>query len=244
MKSSGKYRITTHGMTLLILGTILLQQVIPTGVAAQRVRQLGALTYVERESFSCLYDNDAKCPLAVWYTLCLADFAGNAKVGTNRFKVDSKLPAPRANDDDYRYSGYVRGHMCAAADRDSDKKRLKETYLTSNLVPMQMSVNAGTWKMAEDSIRRIAMRGCRLRVLSGSVFTESDTTTIGRHHVRVPGSFIKVAICELHPDEVLTFLVPNRNTFVRSDKCITLEDILDELEDDRLKQIIQLWMRR
>lgn len=98
--------------------------------------------------------------------------------------------------------------------------------------------------MAEDSIRRIAMRGCRLRVLSGSVFTESDTTTIGRHHVRVPGSFIKVAICELHPDEVLTFLVPNRNTFNRPDESITLEDILDELEDDRLKQIIQLWMRR
>ena len=130
--------------------------------------------------------------------------------------------------------------MCAAADRDSDKKRLKETYLTSNLVPMQMSVNAGTWKMAEDSIRRMAMRGCRLRVLSGSVFTESDTTTIGRHRVRVPGSFIKVAVCELHPDEVLTFLVPNRNTFVRPVECITLKDILDELEDDRLKQIIQL----
>ena len=244
MKSSGKYRITTHGMTLLILGTILLQQVILTPAIAQRVRQIGALTYVERESFSCLYDNDAKCPLAVWYTLCLADFAGNAQVGTNRFKVDGKLPAPRANDDDYRYSGYVRGHMCAAADRDSEKKRLKETYLTSNLVPMQMSVNAGTWKMAEDSIRRIAMRGCRLRVLSGSVFSESDTTTIGRHHVRVPGYFIKVAVCELHPDEVLTFLVPNRNTFNRPDESITLEDILDKLEDDRLKQIIQLWMRR
>lgn len=244
MKSSGKFCITTHGMTLLILGTILLQQVIHTPAVAQRVRQIGALTYVERESFSCLYDNDAKCPLAVWYTLCLADFAGNAKVGTNRFKVDSKLPAPRVNDDDYRYSGYVRGHMCAAADRDSDKKRLKETYLTSNLVPMQMSVNAGTWKMAEDSIRRMAMRGCRLRVLSGSVFSESDTTTIGRHHVRVPGSFVKLAVCELHPGEVLTFSVPNRNTNARPDKCVTLDYILDELEDDRLKQIIQLWMRR
>lgn len=244
MKSSGKYCITTHGITLLILGTILLQQVIPTGATAQRVRQIGALTYVERESFSCLYDNNAKCPLAVWYTLCLADFAGNAKVGTNRFKVDSKLPTPRANDDDFRYSGYVRGHMCAAADRDSDKKRLKETYLTSNLVPMQMSVNAGTWKMAEDSIRRMAVRGCRLRVLSGSVFTESDTTTIGRHRVRVPGSFIKVAVCELHPDEVLTFSVPNSNT--RSDVFFVapISDILDELKDDRLKQIIQLWMRR
>lgn len=244
MKSSGKYRITTHGMTLLILGTFLLQQVLPTGATAQRVRQLGALTYVERESFSCLYDNDAKCPLAVWYTLCLADFAGNAQVGTNRFKVDSKLPTPRANDDDYRYSGYVRGHMCAAADRDSNKRLLKETYLTSNLVPMMMSVNAGTWKMAEDSIRHMAIRGCRLRVLSGSVFSESDTTTIGRHHVRVPGSFIKVAVCELHPGEVLTFLVPNSNTNRISFLAAPLDDILNELEDDRLKKIIRLWMRR
>ena len=244
MKSSGKFCITTHGITLLILGTILLQQVIHTPAAAQHVRQIGALTYVERESFSCLYDNEAKCPLAVWYTLCLADFAGNAKVGTNRFKVDSKLPTPRANDDDYRYSGYVRGHMCAAADRDSDKKRLKETYLTSNLVPMQMSVNAGTWKMAEDSIRRMAMRGCRLRVLSGSVFSESNTITIGRHHVRVPGSFVKVAICELHPGEVLAFLVPNSNTKSENFLAAPVLDILDNLEDDRLKQIIQLWMRR
>lgn len=244
MKSSGKYCITAPSMTLLILGTILLQQVILTPVAAQKVRQIGALTYVERESFSCLYDNGAKCPLAVWYTLCLADFAGNAKVGTNRFKVDSKLPAPRANDDDYRYSGYVRGHMCAAGDRDSDKKRLKETYLTSNLVPMQISVNAGTWKIAEDSIRRMASRGCRLRVLSGSVFSAPDTTRIGRHHVRVPGAFIKMAVCELHPDEVLTFLVPNRNTNRISFLAASKSDILDELEDERLKQIIRLWMRR
>ena len=244
MKSSGRICITTHGMTLLIVGTILLLQLILTPATAQRVRQIGALTYVERESFSCLYDNDAKCPLAVWYTLCLADFAGNAKVGTNRFKVDSKLPAPRANDDDYRYSGYVRGHFCSAADRDSDKKRLKETYLTSNLVPMQMSVNAGTWKMAEDSIRRMATRGCRLRVLSGSVFSESDTTTIGRHHVRVPGSFVKVAVCELHPDEVVAFSVPNSNTNLRPRLAAPISDILDELEDERLKQIIRLWMRR
>lgn len=244
MKYSGMIRITSKVMTLLILGTICLQQVIHTPAAAQSVRQIGALTYVERESFSCLYDNDAKCPLAVWYTLRLADFAGNGKVGTNRFKVDSKLPAPRANDDDYKYSGYVRGHLCAAADRDSDKKRLKETYLTSNLVPMQMSVNAGTWKMAEDSIRRIALRGCRLRVLSGSVFSAPDTTRIGRHRVRVPGSFIKIAVCELHPDEVLTFLVPNDNTPSRPESSVTLKYILDELEDERLKQIIQLWMRR
>lgn len=244
MKSSGRICITKHGVTLMILGIILLQQVIHTPASAQRVRRIGAMTYVERESFSCLYDNDAKCPLAVWYTLCLADFAGNAKVGTNRFKVDSRLPAPRVNDNDYRYSGFVRGHLCAAADRDSDKKRLKETYLTSNLVPMQISVNAGTWKMAEDSIRRMAVRGCRLRVLSGSVFSESDTTTIGRHHVRVPGSFVKVAVCELHPQEVIAFLVPNRNTIHEPSLTAPVSDILDELEDDRLKQIIQLWMRR
>lgn len=244
MKSSERSRITTYGMTLLILGTILLQQVILARAVAQHVRQIGALTYVERESFACLYDNDAKCPLAVWYTLCLGDFAGNAKVGTNRFKVDSKLPAPRANDNDYRYSGYVRGHLCAAADRDSNKKLLKETYLTSNLVPMQMSVNAGTWKMAEDSIRRMAIRGCRLRVLSGSVFSTPDTTRIGRHRIRVPGSFIKIAVCELHPDEVLTFLVPNSITTRLQSKSFTLDNILDELEDERLKQIIRLWMRR
>jgi endonuclease G len=244
MKSSGRIRNTIVRPAQLILGTICLLQVIQTRVAAQNVRQLGALTLVERKSFSCLYDNNAKCPLAVWYTLCLTDFAGNAKVGTNRFKVDSKLPTPRANDDDYRYSGYVRGHMCAAADRDSDKMRLKETYLTSNLVPMQMSVNAGTWKMAEDSIRRMAARGCRLRVLSGSVFSASDTTTIGRHHVRVPRAFVKVAVCELHPDEVVAFSVPNSNTNLRPLLAAPISDILDELEDERLKQIIQLWMRR
>ena len=244
MKSSGRNCNTNLIIRQKIFCAFLLQQLILTPAAAQNVRQIGALTYVERASFSCLYDNEAKCPLAVWYDLCLADFAGNAKVGTNRFKVDSKLPAPRANDDDYKYSGYVRGHMCAAADRDSNKKLLKETYLTSNLVPMQMSVNAGTWKMAEDSIRRMALRGCRLRVLSGSVFSAPDTTTIGRHHVRVPGSFVKVAICELHPDEVLTFLVPNSNTYRRSPISNTLQYILNELEDERLKQIIQLWIRR
>ena len=123
------------------------------------------LIRVQHDSFVSYYDTEKHCPAIMVYILDKSHFAGSEKISGRHFKADTKLPRPRVHDGDYRNSGFVRGHLCAAADRDSKLSWLKETYLTSNLVPMTYTCNSGAWKVIEDSLRVLASGGHRLKVV-------------------------------------------------------------------------------
>lgn len=189
------------------------------------------LVKVSHESFTSYYDTQTNCPAMVVYDLWPEHFAGNVKVSGRHFKSDTKLPRPRVKDSDYSGTGYVRGHLCSAADRDSKKSWLKETYLTSNLVPMTMVCNAGRWKVIEDSCRLIARSGHPLRVVRLPLYEISgakqlvcyDDGTNARDNVvrvRIPSAFLCLAACINH-GETFQFLAINstaaaRSTFVGS----------------------------
>lgn len=125
---------------------------------------------VKHDSFVSYYDTQTHNPALVVYQLEYSHFSGHAKVGNRHFKIDTQLPRPRVKDSDYTSTGYVRGHLCSAGDRDSDKAWLKETYYTSNLVPMTMVCNSGAWKVIEDSCRLLATRGHRLLIARGPLY--------------------------------------------------------------------------
>lgn len=158
------------------------------------------------DSFVSYYDVETHNPALVCYVLEVSHFAGVNKVASNRFKMDTKLPRPRIKDDDYKNWSYVRGHLCSAGDRDSNKKWLKETYLTSNLVPMTMYCNAGAWRKVEDSCRAVAMQGHRLKVCRLPLYdrypngSQARDTSQGRTAQRVirpavPSAFMCLAGC-------------------------------------------------
>lgn len=132
--------------------------------------QSTSLIRVQHDSFVSYYDVEKHCPAIMVYILDESHFAGNEKISGRHFKADTKLPRPRVKDGDYTNSGYVRGHLCAAADRDSKRSWLKETFLTSNLVPMTYTCNSGAWKVIEDSLRLLAMSGHRLKVVKFPVW--------------------------------------------------------------------------
>ena len=137
---------------------------------SENPRETSSLYRVKHDAFVSYYDTKLLQPVLVFYTLEWPQFAGAVKVGSHRFKVDTKLPRPRVKDSDYQNSGYVRGHLCSAADRDSQKDLLKETYLTSNLVPMTMVCNSGKFKQMEDSCRALAISGHHLKIARGGLF--------------------------------------------------------------------------
>ena len=137
---------------------------------SEKPRETSSLYRVKHDAFVSYYDTQLLQPVFVYYELEWPQFAGSVKVGSHRFKVDTKLPRPRVKDSDYQNSGYVRGHLCSAADRDSRKDLLKETYLTSNLVPMTMVCNSGRFKQMEDSCRALAISGHHLKIARGGFF--------------------------------------------------------------------------
>lgn len=187
-------RITTIMMTLLILATI---------CGAQ------PLQIVHHDAFDSYYDIATRNPACVTWTLEPADFAGNYKPTSRHFRVDTKLIPPRVTDDDFKGTGYVRGHLCPAADRDSNKKLLKQTYLTSNVCPMTMNCNSGPWKVLEDSCRAIALSHGKVLVAAGPIFMNCNTTTCGRTRLIVPDGFYRIVKCLVHSDEYWFWYVAN-----------------------------------
>lgn len=222
-----------------------------------------SLIRVQHDSFVSYYDVEKHCPAIVVYILDESHFAGNEKISGRHFKADTKLPRPRVKDGDYTNSGFVRGHLCAAADRDSKRSWLKETFLTSNLVPMTYTCNSGAWKVIEDSLRLLAMSGHRLKVvkfpiwrypglaadcntsgdLLGDVGTKKSSRVIptGAGSILVPDYFFCLAECQ---DCKLRFSLGCENILGRCELIADLGEVRPFVENYVqliLHNIIELW---
>lgn len=157
------------------------------------------LVRAQHDSFVSYYDIEKHNPALVVYPLEFSHFSGASKIGNRHFKMDTQLPKPRVKDSDYSNTGYVRGHLCSAGDRDSNKAWLKETYLTSNVVPMTMVCNSGAFKAVEDTCRALAMRGHRLLIGRAPVYGDIPTclehVSQKRFCIAIPQAFFCVAMC-------------------------------------------------
>lgn len=157
------------------------------------------LVKATHDSFVSYYDVQTHNPALVVYQLEYLHFAGVLKPSGRHFKMDTQLPRPRVKDGDYTNSGFVRGHLCSAADRDSKKSWLKETYLTSNLVPMTMVCNSGRWKAIEDSCRMLAIMGHRLRVGRWPLYDKLEYVLQANQakgvFIAIPAGFACAAMC-------------------------------------------------
>jgi len=215
--------------------------------------------------FISYYDIETHNPALVVYQLEFSHFAGKAKVGTRHFKVDTKLPRPRVKDGDYTNTGFVRGHLCSAGDRDSDKAWLKETYLTSNMVPMTLVCNSGPWKMIEDSCRALAIAGHKLLIARGPLYNKAADLAANviqtRVCITIPDGFFCFARCldcglrfsewcrNARSGESVSVLQidPGRTDNVLQHGCQGLENVVQFRNDERvgvlLQNILGSWSR-
>ncbi len=65
---------------------------------------------------------------------------------TNRFIVDSLIKTGTATVEDYKGSGYDRGHLAPAADMAWSALSMSESFYFSNMSPQDPSFNRGIWK--------------------------------------------------------------------------------------------------
>lgn len=111
----------------------------------------------------------------------------------NKFWQDNDIDGcPTTND--YRNSGYDRGHMCPAADNKYSSQSMEESFSLANICPQNHALNSGAWSTLESKCRLWAQRDSVLMIVAGPIYESSDTETIGANKVRVPSSFFKVII--------------------------------------------------
>ncbi len=146
------------------------------------------------DAFAVLYSGDTKTPVYVVERLNRAALgAAKAIARTDRFYAEARLPgSARVQLDDYRGSGYARGHMAPAADMPSDEA-MAQSFSLANMVPQDPSHNSGPWNRIEQDTRQYVMRARGdVYVFTGPAFRDGRPPRIGDSGVAVPSHLFKL----------------------------------------------------
>lgn len=127
-----------------------------------------------------------------WVAFTFYDKTAESNTGrTNAWSFDPHLVEWTNNENDYRGSGYDRGHLVASADRLFSKTANEQTFYYSNISPQVNSFNGGIWLELENTLRNEWGRNNSFRdtlyvVKGGTIKDDQVLRTIGTNKVAVP----------------------------------------------------------
>lgn len=126
-----------------------------------------------------------------------------------KFFADARLPrGERAELEDYKRSGYSRGHMAPAGDMATPTS-MAQSFSLANMVPQNAQQNGGSWAWIEQETRKYVLRASGdVYVITGPVF-EPNTPTIGEGRVCVPRYLFKL-VCDVTTGRSWTHWQENR----------------------------------
>lgn len=171
---------------------------------------------IKKYSYTLSYNRDTKLPNWVVWHLTAAHTDGpwpRCKL----FYEDEEVPQPRVTIDDYRGSGWTRGHMCPAGDNKWDEKAMYDTFSLINICPQNENLNNGLWNSIENDCRKWARKYGDIYIVCGPVFMNREHETIGANNVVVPEAFFKVVLCLTGTPKGFGFVVRNTDDTKKKD---------------------------
>lgn len=166
---------------------------------------------------------------ALWVAYVLKD--SYLEKNTDRkddFREDPAIITGSASLNDYKGSGYDRGHLMPAADMVFDEVAMSESFYMSNMSPQLPGFNRGVWKRLENQVRRWVIDYEELYIISGGVLN-NIIDTIGPNRVSVPGSYYKI-ILDTEPEyRAVAFLIPHRKSSLTLDSFIVSIDSVEKV---------------
>jgi endonuclease G len=126
---------------------------------------------IKHTNYTTVFSKSKRYPVLVeWW-------ATKAKVGCekplarkDKFAPDPLLQQESDLADDYKGSGFDRGHICPAADNLCQTQEVQdECFYFTNMAAQYHSLNAGDWKSLETLTRTLALEKDSIHVWAGNV---------------------------------------------------------------------------
>lgn len=156
-----------------------------------------------------------------------ADEVQGEEPRTNKFYTDHDVTGC-ASPDDYRNTGYDRGHMAPAADMKWNPQAMAESFSMANIAPQANVLNRGSWSKLEDKCRQRALKDSAVIIISGPVLTDPMEILIGSNRVAVPSRFFKVILSPYTtPPTAIGFLMPNEAVKGGMQQCAVSVDSVE-----------------
>ena len=197
---------------LTLFAALLATVLVPTAFASDNL-SLGipgkADQVIDREGYALGYDYELKIPRWVTYRLTAEELANPRAGRSEDFRPDPMLKRGAAQLEDYRGSGYDRGHMAPAADMKWSAKAMSECFYLSNMVPQDRQNNGGIWNEIEQTVRGFATAEKSVFVVTGPAIDDRMFESIGPGRVAVPQRLYKVVYDETPPEKMIAFMVRN-----------------------------------
>ena len=149
---------------------------------------------INYEGFTVCYNEKALIPHWVAYQMENYETDGETTRNGKKFRPDNALPYRQAEDDDYRNSGWARGHMAPAADFKWSGQAMSDTFYFTNCCPQNSSLNGGMWSTLEKKVRDAAVEYGSIWVITGPIVEKNSYGTIGNNNVIVPDAFFKAML--------------------------------------------------
>lgn len=199
---------------------------------------------IEYEGYTVSYNPKTKIPVWVKYDLSAEETDGPYTRKGKNFKQDAYVPLPQAHSDDYRNSGWSRGHMAPAADFKWSENAMTESFYYTNCCPQDESLNSGQWSTLENKVRGWAEKFGNVTVVTGPIIGKNINGTIGENRVVVPDALFKAVLAD---NQAIAFIMYNRSRNENMQECamsvnqlekISGLDLFQEL-DDKVEEKIE-----
>lgn len=194
-------------------------------LSAQMLHPLPADHKVEHQAYQLDYNEQTEQANWVFYEVTRAELTGSLERSDN-FRRDPKVRSLSAGPNDYRHSGYDRGHLAPAADMRFSSAAMSQCFYMSNMSPQSPGFNRGIWRSLEAQVRAWAYADGELYVVTGPLFIELEGELSGG--VDIPSHFFKVLL-DWDGEELRTvaFVLPN----AKSSRSLSFFEVpIDEVE--------------
>lgn len=181
---------------------------------------------VKHEYYTLSYSKKDEQAEWVAYLLTKAMTSGTAQREDCKFAIDPLVKSGSANPNNYKNSGYDKGHLAPAADFRFSALAMSECFYMSNMSPQLHSLNAGIWKTLETLVRNWANEKDSIYVVAAGILV-GETSKIPNTDVTIPNYFYKIILHKSSKGvEAIAFLFPHEKaTKPLKDYAVSVDSI-------------------